>query len=151
MIDQSKKKEHQDHITEICPLCGKITETQDHVLQCTDPHVKTFKIVQLNKITNWCRERKTYYLATKILITQLYNWIEQKDINTQTEQELSISLKIKIQETKIVHKSIQQQNQIGWNQILRGRLGQHWEILAQTRQRQNNHTSWITGLIKQIL
>merc|ERR1712115_589951 len=59
--------------------------------------------------------------------------------------------KIKIQEAKIVHKTIQQQNQIGWNQILRGRLGQHWEILSQTHQSQNNHTSWTTGFIKQIL
>ena len=77
--------------------------------------------------------------------------MKQKDRNSQTEQELSTSLKIKIQEAKIVYKTIQEQNQIGWNQILRGRLGQYWEILAQTHQRQNNHNSWTTGLIKQLL
>ena len=109
MINQSKKIEQQDHITEICPLCRKTTETQDHVFQCTAPHAKTFRVSQLNKVTKWCRERKTYYLATKIMTTQLYNWMEQKDINTQTEQELSGSLKIKTQEAKIVHNTIEQQ------------------------------------------
>ena len=59
----------------------------------TATHAKTFRISQLNKITKWCRERKIYYLATKILTTQLCNWMEQKDINTQTEQELSSFLK----------------------------------------------------------
>ena len=45
---------------------------------------KKFCIVQLNKLQNGVEKKKTHHIVTKILTTQLYNWMKKKP-KSQTE------------------------------------------------------------------
>ena len=80
------------------------------------------------------------------MITNLHHWMENiqsKPITTSTlQQEFNISNQTAHQ----LYKACKEQQLIGWEQILYGRISKKWETIATSNWTSNNK-KWTTGFI----
>ena len=80
------------------------------------------------------------------MVTNLHHWMENiqtKPTNTTTlQQEFNISNHTAHQ----LYKAYKEQQLIGWEQILYGRISKKWEAIATSNWTSNNK-KWTTGFI----
>ena len=57
--------------TPLCPLCNKHTEDRDHVFQCQEPHVRTYRLQQLEALDKTLTEIDTFPLLKRHLMKLL--------------------------------------------------------------------------------
>ena len=74
--------------------------------------------------------------------------MEQKEKESTTLQQIADILKIQDHEAPELHSAILTQDKIGWDQITRGRIAQHWEQLGTKHWSSEISGNWTTGFIK---
>ena len=114
----------KDPLLALCPTCQHTTETPDHVFLCDQRKSLRHRHYQpVTKITH----RKPHHPALVILSNGIYQWLSSEPI---TIQDQVTSLPLFLQDT--VSSAIYEQDDIGWNNALRGILSLKWAEAAST-------------------
>ena len=149
-INEQKKLEKRENISNLCPLCQRQEETQEHVFKCTQQCVHDHRIKCLNDLRTYCYKKNTFPPVTTILIKNLHHWMENLTIVPMTTNQIIKQFKVPYDIAKNISDAIHQQQNIGWNQIINGRITKKWETLATINWTKSSGT-WSSGFINQTL
>ena len=143
---RAKKKDIDDDEaweTTKCPhRCGKL-ETEQHYLKCTAcPHHQN-KRHHLLGLKNWMTKSLTLLPLQILLLRALTDWLHGRQVRTHD-----------IKETDTCHISIKEalaeQELIGWNHFLKGRISKKWAIIQNNcyaRMRQRSESNNLTPIL----
>ena len=126
-----------------CILCGEI-EDDDHFFKCNDPIMQD---AQEEIIMDLCKSLKKINTSPSIIRTmKLYiqKWMSNKN-HTQIT-----TLHPNIQHHQEITLAIKQQEHIGWDHFVRGRLSKLWKVAQKTYQGQKYTSKWPLLCIKAI-
>jgi hypothetical protein len=103
-----------------CPRCHQAVETFGHLFRCSTPEVSSWRSTFLHDLRHACLNQwNTRYGLVEVLCAGLTGWF-QGDLPLDPA-DFPLSLR------QLVH----QQNQIGWDQLFRGRVSLLWSDLQQ--------------------
>ena len=100
-----------------CVACGTGDETTDHIFRCSAASRKEWQVSWWKKIDRFHEEQSTHPLLRYIFREAMSQWFQ-----TDTPDIVS-----PVPYPSDVRTLIQQQNVIGWRQILRGRFAREWQ------------------------
>ena len=123
-----------------CPRCGGEPKTATHVLKCKDQRAVLQWATSIGKLTKWMVESKTDPIITNAIITGIRRW---RDDSGQY-----------IHYRRGYKEATLEQNEINWENLLRGRLSKKWRALQQSHYERigspRQAASWVSGLIVQL-
>jgi hypothetical protein len=123
--------QNQPHLPADCPSCACERENNDHVLQCPAATRVKWRSDMISSIATVIghAKKKTDPTLADILRDGIQRWL-------RSEEHLPPD-----QYPAIYHPLIASQNQIGWNQIFRGRYSLQWSTM---QHRYLKHNGWST-------
>ena len=102
----------------ICPRCGDETETVQHVIQCNHPEATDIWRTSMQSTRTWMEEVIHTKPKVAAAITQaLKCWRENQEPRETSNQE--------------VQEAAQEQQQIGWWNMLMGLHSNRWQTIQQ--------------------
>jgi hypothetical protein len=130
----------------MCPSCSEI-ETNEHLQCCKNPKRIT---IRRTTRTNLNKNMEKYDIHVKIkecILLGTGQWISKQETKIN-KNELSFTPEGEI------NKAIDDQNEIGWDNFIRGRLSNRWESIQSQRytatkakEKHRDPTIWATSLI----
>ena len=103
-----------------CPICHIADEDNDHIYHCIYHTMIKFQVKTLHKIPQLLETNKTHSLITGMITHHLYTWMKLK----HTTHLICFNTKVNLH--KIIQQAILDQNDIGWDQFICGRIRIHW-------------------------
>ena len=100
----------------------------------------------LQTLTRYCQRQNTHPSVTNLMITNLHHWMENIQHKPTTPSKLQQIFKLSNHTAYQLHKACKEQQLIGWEQILHGRISKKWETIATSNWTSNNK-KWTTGFI----
>ena len=103
--------------SDACPCCGEANETVSHLAHCGHPEMKTAFATQVSKLQQWLVDANT-----------------DPDVQDYFSNELRCQGGPNVGPQAIparIHNAAWEQKQIGWDNLLRGRLSRHWRTLQE--------------------
>ena len=150
-VGSQKIKIDSNTTEELCPMgCGK-AETPMHFWYCPEPCFTTIKQDQLKKLEEHMETNNTCPEVKQEIITRLHFWVSAQEEPTHQIQRDEDG------NPDNLSQAIDDQNEIGWDQFLKGRLSlqwinlQHKYCLDQNLQPKYDGFNWASKLIKKIL
>ena len=128
-------------LNEKCPRCGKYEDTA-HVWRCQQTHAKTVWKTSMKDLSNWFTEQQTNPQIAEAILTGLHAWHQNVPVQfpTFTFPELN--------------KTLQQQNEIGWQSFLEGWVSTGWQLIQQRHyqwlESKRSGRRWVIALIKKL-
>ena len=110
-----------------CPICKRERETKYHVLTCSSKRIIKLRIKTNNILANWFEQQRT-----DPYITQCLNYVLDHDGTVSFTEAMQ---RYTLDEQYL--EAAQCQDQIGFNNLIMGRLAKHWKRL------QTHHLSLI--------
>jgi hypothetical protein len=102
-----------------CPRCKTDDESIDHVIRCSAAACQTWRSALLTHLRLICTTTLHSRLAlVDVLLAGLSSWFQHELLDHMNYP-------------PSLHKLIQDQNSIGWNQLFRGRMVKEWARLQQ--------------------
>jgi hypothetical protein len=125
-----------------CPRCNRSNETALHVLTCQHATAKETWDEELKRFQEWLGQQKTDPAIISALLTNLRKWRKSGGIFGHHYYD------------KPIRTAIKEQNKIGWDHFMLGRISQQWKtIQGQFYKRLNlkkTGGTWACELIKEI-
>ena len=125
-----------------CPRCKKKDETALHVLQCQHSTARDEWSTQLTDMQQWMEDQKTDPAISKAILHNLKKWRKCRGIFSDHYRD------------KQIRKAIRDQNDIGWEQFLLGRISYRWSNIQltyyQKRHMKKTGEKWAEKLIQYI-
>jgi len=103
-----------------CPLCQHDDETDDHMCQCKHEGAQNIANEQLQELRNILQKYSTDPTLRTLLVQGVYGWIFQNDKTLDVDPPHDHPYYDQLRQ------AILDQNAVGWDQILRGRLATSW-------------------------
>jgi hypothetical protein len=126
-----------------CPRCQQADESFAHLFQCVSPAVLSWRSQVLHDLRKHCVDQwNSRYGLVEVLCAGLECWF-QGDLSLDPDQF-----------PPTLRPLIHQQNQIGWDQLFRGRMSLLWAELQHAQVQDNPHrhvsdtgTKWVTNVL----
>jgi hypothetical protein len=129
LYTKEKENLHDDTISPICPCCINCIETSNHIMTC-ESRIKSRQTL-LDNIHKCIKTN----IKDDILCEVLYTGISTSITRTQPKPPREISQDV----SQYLEEACQQQSQIGWDQMCKGRWTTSWEsIIAHDITTSNN-------------
>ena len=126
--------------TNQCPCCDAEIETAQHILVCTDPEMTDEFRECVEVLETWFIDKDTCPEIADCIITAIAR-------HKPTAFGLSAD--------SLVEEAANQQDQIGWTNLLEGKISKLWRALQSTYLQElgsrNTARTWAHGLIRQLL
>ena len=126
-----------------CMLCNEI-EDDDHPFQCNDPIMQDAQEETLEILKTSLTKIHTSTTITSTIITHLRQWMR----NTELSPSQSLHPDIKYHQE--IQKAINQQNKIGWDHFICGRISGQWKIAQKLFLKTKYKSRWPILCIKSI-
>eukprot|EP00980_Cylindrotheca_fusiformis_P010202 scaffold2269_cov65-Cylindrotheca_fusiformis.AAC.2 len=133
---------------DVCPLCKVDPETNAHLYQCSAASVRSWRSTTLTELRTLLEQWDTKHGLVEVLMSGLSLAFDAESGDQLSLMEFPLSL----------HSLIQEQNSIGWQQLLRGRVSCQWAKLQQevyTARSETDKTvtgtTWITTVVTSVL
>jgi hypothetical protein len=124
----------------LCPFCRTCEESQHHFLQCPHPQATTHWTEMANRTRNKLRQyhKNIDHRLVDLIKNSILVWrtTESPEVPTTLPQQY--------------HQLFQAQQKIGWNQIIKGRFANEWQLTLDTTQ-EGNTKNWVTYCVRIIL
>jgi hypothetical protein len=124
----------------LCPYCRSCEESQHHCLQCPHPQATS----------HWteaaARTRSKLRQYHKNIDHRIVNLITSSIMHWRTTEQPEIPTTLPPQ----YHQLFQAQQKIGWNQIIKGRFANEWQLTLAITQ-EGDTKNWVTYCIRIIL
>jgi hypothetical protein len=111
--------------TDKYPICQDKTETLSHVLTCKDPLMIEYRVTQLEDLKASLIKIKTPELIIETVLYGIKHWTAQEDGDDKKVKAPSAG-SVKPAEILLTQAFAEQQDSIGWEQMLRGRISKKW-------------------------
>ena len=125
-----------------CPSCEEPIETRDHLYQCPAQSRVDWRVSFIAKLRQKLEKLNTRMDLQELLLEGVKATIEGRDANT-------------IHVPPSVQDLYTTQTEIGWTQLLKGRISQQWSHEQQRHlgrfDKKNNGMTWATDVIQLIL
>ena len=128
-----------------CPLCGDDKEDDDHPYTCTNPVMQDAHKEALQKLKKTLKNFGTYPLLIEVISHYLKH--HMKGLQTDYTHRLIESIPIH----KSLLKNIQDQTQIGWVHLLRGKIAKSWSDSQKLYNPRKNIDYWKKKLITSLI
>jgi hypothetical protein len=103
-----------------CHRCNsQIVEDRDHIVQCAHPECATWRAKAIAELAQTCAKLQTDPILTQILSIGFRNWTQNAPFYWDNTRPLPPKY----------WTLIQQQQEIGWRQLLSGRMTKEWSRL----------------------
>ena len=119
-----------------CPFCGYTPEDNNHPFQCKYPMMRDAQIETINNIKTALSKINTYPFITETMIHYLQQWMGHSPSATQQKPLSSSSLH------KNLQTAIQHQDEIGWDNFIRGWVAKKWYLLQKDWHLSKNLSNW---------
>lgn len=105
-----------------CMNCNQL-EDNDHIVRCSQcgPKRKEIKTEWINTVLEYLSEDHTPPSVRLVIMTAVTSWLNDLPIPNIQQIDSSASPQLR--------KAYTSQNEIGWDNFLRGKLSQHWETV----------------------
>jgi ribonuclease HI len=113
-----------------CGLCQAPDETDDHVCRCPHTSSALIRLKALETLTSLLESKGTDPAITNLLTTGCRNWLDTGATTLDLQAPPTHPF------PEILNIAISQQNEIGWNHFLRGRLSIAWGFCFMKWQKQ---------------
>ncbi len=147
---------HQNHkyygTSLTCPCCWDDIETLRHVFICQQEEVAAHRKEQLQRLIDDLNTIKTPILLNTTIIQGISSWIDQ-ELGLLDSPRCPFSHSV-VPSHMILTQAYQDQSQIGWDQLLRGRISTLWSEAANFINLKNGFqpdTTWAYYLIASLL
>jgi hypothetical protein len=128
MLQRWKQQEHA-----ACPRCGFEMETTIHVIRCKDREANETWDTHLATLRDWMRAQQLHTTATNIICDSLDSWRYSRPLPS-----------IQTSDPTFRH-AIQEQDALGWDNMIRGHTSTAWATLFQEAINFTNHRT--TGIL----
>jgi hypothetical protein len=126
-----------------CQLCNEI-EDDDHPFKCNDPTMQDAQEEGLEILKTSLTKIHTSTTITSTIITHLRQWMRNSELPP------SQSLHPDIKYHQDIQKAIHQQNKIGWDHFIRGRILGKWQVAQKLFLKTKYRSRWPILCIKSI-
>ena len=125
-----------------CPRCKNPDESVIHVIVCQHPSASEIWNEQMSNLKQWLRSQKTNSNIIEAIIHNLKKLRKSGGIYGHHYQDINM------------RKAVQEQNNIGWDHLLLGRISNRWSFLQDCHYKriQSRRTGerWAANLIMKI-
>jgi ribonuclease HI len=128
---------YRDVDSDECPSCRGRNETSNHVLRCRSPSRESVRVAEHRKLLAELTALQTDPMLQRILLHGLRRW--HQDPNG------TLPLPSPQHPWAPYRQLIDEQNQIGWEHIWKGRWSKQWATFQELHYRRNQATSTFTG------
>ena len=126
--------------TDTCPLCGEL-ETEEHIFRCNHQSRILWRRATMKTLDKFFKSTKTNDNLSDTIRTCLTCWLDHGTVDSD-----NIS--------RTHHSAIKAQSSIGWIEMFRGHISQHWSEDYQTLYNHEDRCdphAWAGGLIAKLL
>jgi hypothetical protein len=113
----------------MCPCCWDDIETLQHVFSCQHEEVSTHRTEQLHHLQHNLTTIQTPHLISAAIIHGISSWME-KEVGLIDSLHCTLSHSV-VPAHMIITQAYNAQSQIGWDQLLRGRISKLWSQAAE--------------------
>jgi hypothetical protein len=106
------------HAQAACSACQEPDETADHILRCSDPRRIEIRTQWLAELAEYMTDHHTPSEVNDVIISGLSTWFKAEPHTSSRHIHPSSSADLR--------KAVREQNQIGWDHFVKGRLTKEW-------------------------
>ena len=115
-----------------CPHCDQENEDNMHVLQCQSPKAVEVWDTAIRDLTTYLQQKKVRDKVSHAIIRHMRAWRDNDEVQ-------------KFHYEPYLQEAITEQNLIGWNNFMLGRIGRKWAIVL--RRMYNNSRTTISMML----
>ena len=135
ILPTCKNIHRSDPLRNKCPLCHTAVEDWNHILKCPHESRVTWRTQVVKTVAEKCDSLSTRPLLKAVLSDALMGWLQH------ATDDYSLNFR---NYPADVHRLIQQQNELGWQQLFLGRFSNEWSDLQDNfyaqKAAENEHT-----------
>jgi hypothetical protein len=136
---------HQDGQCNLCPSCGTVTETCQHIVRCPEAGQVAAFVQSTNDLEIWLRNNRTHPDMQSLIL----------EYTRGCGQVTCLACAISLELLPFMHELARSQDVIGWDLFMMGMLLTHMADVQSAYLLQHHHarpvSKWISGLITQLL
>ncbi len=136
---------HQDSQCNLCPSCGTVIETCQHIARCPEAGRAVAFVQSTNDLEIWLRNNRTHPDMQSLIL----------EYTQGRGQVTCLACPILLELPPFMHELAQSQDVIGWDLFMMGMLSTHMADVQSAYLLQHHHarpvSKWISGLIIQPL
>jgi hypothetical protein len=121
---KSRSNKYYSYRSKHCDSCQSDTEDEDHILRCHSANRLQSRKAWYDAISDYLSAAHTPPFVKTSIVSNLHYWLESSEItHTMLDDD---------NDNGRTSKAIYQQNNIGWNHFIRGRLSIEWGNIVQS-------------------
>ena len=113
LIDPSK------YPSAMCNICKKFPETQNHIYRCNHPACREIQISNLRQIEKKATDQGVYKFLVRTMLKGLHAWMHALPLPHISPKRTTVH--------RAVREANYAQDDLGWDNLIRGRLHRSWE------------------------
>jgi hypothetical protein len=136
---------HQDGRSNLCPSCGAVTETCQHIARCPEAGRAAAFVQSTSNLEIWLRNNRTHPDMQSLIL----------EYTRGRGQVTCLACAMSLELPPFMHDLAQSQDVIGWDHFMMGMLSTHMADAQSAYLLQHHNTrlvsKWISGLRTQLL
>ncbi len=136
---------HQDGRCNLCPSCGAVIETCQHIARCPEAGRAAAFAQSTSDLEIWLRNSRTHPDMQSLIL----------EYTRGRRQVTCLAYAISLELPPFMHELARSQDVIGWDHFMMGMLSTHMANVQSAYLLQHHHarpvSKWILGLITQLL